>query len=111
MNFWTKWKCAKFVDNIEKKHNVFVDLKQYKDMINAFKVINMTFNNENYIKVSLLDWDKSILIFQLPIYKNTLKINLNNTIGCLYHGRKQSISKSKIQQMLIEEQKQKYQKF
>lgn len=102
MKNWSKQKCAKFVNSVEKNYCCFVDLKQYWGMINAFKIYDMQYKDKNnYIEVTLIDLDQQLLKFALPIYKYSSPVQLNNTLHCLRELRKSPTWKLEMQQTII----------
>ncbi len=106
MKKWSKIKCCKFIDSVEKNYSCFVDLKQYRDMINAFKIHDMQFDEKNeYIDATLIDLDQQLLKFALPIYKCPPSVKLNNTLQCLRGVRKLPTWKLEMQQMIINSSK------
>ena len=108
MKKWSKIMCAKFVDSVEKNYCCFVDLKQYWDMMNTFKIHDMQYDGRNdYIEVTLIDLDQQLLKFALPIYKCPPSVKLNNTLQCLRGVRQLPTWKLKMQQMIINSSQQK----
>ncbi len=102
MKKWSKEACAKFVHNVEKNYSCFVELKQYRDMINAFKIHDMQYDDKNeYIDVTLIDLDQKLLKFALPIYKYSSSAKLYNTFDNLRGVRKSPTWKLEMQQMII----------
>ena len=102
MKKWSKIKCCKFVDSVEKSYSCFVELKQYRDMMNAFKIHYMRYDDKNeYIDVTLIDLDQQLLKFALPVYKYSSSAKLYNTLQCLRGVIKSPTWKSEMQQMII----------
>ena len=106
MKKWSKEACAKFVHNVEKNYSCFVELKQYRDMINAFKIHDMQYDDKNeYIDVTLIDLDQQLLKFALPVYKYSSSAKLYNTFDNLRGVRKSAKWKLEMQQMIINSSK------
>lgn len=106
MKKWSKIRCAKFIDSVEKNYSCFVELKQYRDMINAFKIHDMQYKDgQDYIEVSLIDLDQQLLKFALPIYKCPPSVKFRNTFHCLIGDIKSPEWKLEMQQMIINSKK------
>lgn len=75
MKKWSKIKCCKFIDSVEKNYSCFVELKQYRDMMNTFKIHDMQYDEKNdYIDVTLIDLDQQLLKFALPIFQSEIQM-------------------------------------